>query len=372
MKRTIISYILVFALIVPLFTVGLIFGTSEREQLSNVYHEIDKKEKELAEGQKQEKTLLSQMQDLEHQVNLTQAEIDALRNSINGLQANIEVALAGLAALEADLDEQNDALNKRLRAMYINGNISILDVLLGSKSIGDFMTNMDRVKLIYESDKEVIESLEEQHRILDTQREYLEKLQAELVAEREKESNKREVLRQNRNAVAVKKTEVAANNKEIEKMLDALEKAANALVAKILAMQSDSEYVGGDMAWPVPGAKKVTSEFGYRVHPILKTNKMHTGMDIACPEGTKVVASNSGRVIMAGWNDSYGNFVAIDHGGGRVTLYAHNNSLSVKVGDVVVRGEEIARSGSTGMSTGPHLHFEVRINGEYKDPRGYL
>ncbi|MCL1808966.1 MAG: M23 family metallopeptidase [Clostridiales bacterium] len=108
------------------------------------------------------------------------------------------------------------------------------------------------------------------------------------------------------------------------------------------------------------------------MHPILKIKKFHTGIDIAAPTGTSVVAANAGSVIKAGWNDSYGYMVMIDHGGGIVTLYAHNSSLLVKTGDIVVTGDKIAKSGSTGMSTGPHVHFEVRKNGSYVDPIGWV
>ena len=375
MRGNTISYALLLALVMLFLSIGLTYGTNttdERTELNKVQEEINKKQQELEQGKQHEKTLLGQMQALENQVRLTQVEIDTLRGSINSLQANIESAQADLDELEGQLSVQNDALNARLRAMYINGNVGILDVLLGSSSISDFMTNMDRIQLIYESDKEVIESLEEQFRIVDTQKQYLQRLQADLVAEREREAGKRETLKNNQQAVNAKKTEVAANNKMLEQMIDSLFEEANALIAKIIAMQSDSEYVGGNMGWPVPGASRITSEFGYRVHPILKTKKMHTGIDIACPTGTKVVASNAGRVIMSGWNDSYGYVVVVDHGGGRTTLYAHNSSLLVSEGEIVMRGQQIAKSGSTGMSTGPHLHYEVRINGEYKNPREYL
>ncbi|HVI41383.1 MAG TPA: M23 family metallopeptidase, partial [Anaerovoracaceae bacterium] len=117
---------------------------------------------------------------------------------------------------------------------------------------------------------------------------------------------------------------------------------------------------------------RVTSEFGMRYHPILKVNKMHTGIDIGAASGTKVLAANSGTVIKAGWNNSYGNVVMIDHGGGIVTLYAHNSKLLVSTGDVVAKGQNISLVGSTGNSTGPHIHFEVRVNGEYKNPRDWL
>jgi murein DD-endopeptidase MepM/ murein hydrolase activator NlpD len=200
----------------------------------------------------------------------------------------------------------------------------------------------------------------------------MEELQAQLLSEKNREAAKKDALKQNQSTIAEKKKDVESNNKLLEQYIDGLEAEANRLTAIIIAMQSDEAYVGGDFLWPVPGYKKVTSEFGERVHPILKTKKLHTGMDIGAPSGTNVVAANAGRVMKAGWNDSYGYLVMIDHGGGIVTLYAHNSSLLVSDGDIVTRGQVISKVGSTGMSTGPHLHFEVRINGEYQDPRGRL
>ena len=315
---------------------------------------------------------MGQIRTLEGQMLATQAEIDSIKGSIDLTQEKIDTALANLYALEASMNEQNERLNARLRTMYINGNVGFLDVLLGSESISDFMTNMDRVQLIYESDKEVIEALEQQHRIIEAQKQYLLDLQAELVAYRNKEAEKKESLRQNQTQTAEKRAEVARNNKELEALLDAQLAEANRLVAEILRLQGTEDYVGGTLAWPVPGVTRVTSEFGMRMHPILKVRRMHTGLDIGAPSGTTVVAANAGRVIQSGWNSGYGNMVAIDHGGGIVTLYAHHSSNLVSTGDIVVRGQAIAKVGSTGMSTGPHLHFEVRVNGEYKDPRGYL
>jgi murein DD-endopeptidase MepM/ murein hydrolase activator NlpD len=132
------------------------------------------------------------------------------------------------------------------------------------------------------------------------------------------------------------------------------------------------DFIGGALGWPVPGYSKITSQFGNRMHPTLHVPKMHTGLDISCPTGTPIVASNGGTIIMAGWNNSYGNVVMIDHGGKIVTLYAHNSSLLVSEGDVVAQGQTIAYAGSTGNSTGPHCHFEVRVNGEYQNPEQWV
>ena len=134
------------------------------------------------------------------------------------------------------------------------------------------------------------------------------------------------------------------------------------------------KYVGGTMTWPCPSSYTITSAFGNRKHPILRKYKMHTGIDIGASKGASIVAANSGTVIMAYYDKKgYGNVVVIDHGGGISTLYAHCSKILVKVGAKVKAGQNIAKVGSTGLSTGNHLHFEVRVNGEPKDPmKGYL
>ena len=164
----------------------------------------------------------------------------------------------------------------------------------------------------------------------------------------------------------------------LEKSIDELQKKADSLTEEIKKMSSSSttsKYTGGTMQWPLPNFYTVTSYYGNRLHPVLKVYKMHTGVDIAgsgC-SGKNVVAAADGKVINAGWISGYGYTVMIDHGGGVVTLYAHSQKLLVKVGQQVTRGQPIMLVGSTGYATGPHLHFEVRINGKYVNPlNGYI
>ena len=164
----------------------------------------------------------------------------------------------------------------------------------------------------------------------------------------------------------------------MEKSIDALQKKADELEAelkRIASSSTNSKYTGGTMTWPLPGYYGISSYFGNRLHPVLKVYKMHTGVDIAgagC-NGKNVVAAANGKVITAGWISGYGYTVMIDHGGGIVTLYAHSQKLLVKKGDTVKAGDVIMLVGSTGYATGPHVHFEVRVNGKYVNPlNGYI
>lgn len=371
--KKIISYTLIFVLVLSFGALGLTYGASSQDKLTDVNGKIKNTKTQLNEGKKKENSLNSEIKNLEAKINDTQAQINALDGDIGATQQKINQALAELDQLEADMNTQNNNLNTRLRTMYKNGSVGFIDVLLGSSGISDLMTNMDRVQRIYDSDKDALEALQDQHKIIDAQKQHLLGLQADLKQKQNDQKVQKQSLSASKSEVTEKKTEVAQDNKALEEQLDDLNKEANAIKAEILALQSKgTTYSGGIMAWPVPGVTRISSEFGYRIHPILKIKKLHTGMDIAAPSGTTVVAANPGTVIKAGYNSSYGYMVMIDHGGGIVTLYAHNSKLLVSAGDVVSRGQAISKSGSTGDSTGPHVHFEVRVNGEYKNPRDWL
>lgn len=168
------------------------------------------------------------------------------------------------------------------------------------------------------------------------------------------------------------KEELQKDQASLEELESELQDEADQLTSVIKNLQLAETYVGGEMMWPVPDHYTITSPFGNRFHPISKTYKMHTGIDISCPRNTDVVAAQSGTVIYSGWYSGYGKVIIVDHGGGYSTLYGHNDGLVGKVGQSVKKGELIAKSGSTGYSTGPHVHFEVRINGEYVDPLNYV
>ncbi len=355
------------------------FGTAFADELSDSQAALDKINAEKAEIQKQIKnnkstkqTLTKELQDLNGKIALQTNEIQALDVSIGMTEDRISEALVNLDELEAEIAEQNKNLNARLRAMYENGDSGFIDVLLGSTSITELMTNMDRVQLIYDQDKEMLKQLETQHALIEAQRQYLRGLQDDLEANQEQVKGVKASLEENKSAVDAKRAEVEGNIAALEELEDQLNAEANALVAEILKLQGNGEFVGGAFTWPAPGASRITSPFGNRLHPIFKVYKLHTGIDIRCASNTTIVAANSGTVIKAAWNNSYGYMMMIDHGGGIVTLYAHLNSFLVSNGDVVAKGQAIAKSGSTGNSTGPHLHFEVRVNGNYVDPTQYV
>ena len=148
--------------------------------------------------------------------------------------------------------------------------------------------------------------------------------------------------------------------------------AVEAEIAQVTKANIDTQYIGGEMAWPVPGYTRITSNYGMRTHPITGIYKLHTGVDLGAPMGANFIAANDGVVTKAGYNGAYGNMVIIDHGGGISTLYAHGSEILVTVGQTVKKGDNILKVGSTGYSTGAHAHFEVRVNGQPVNPLPYI
>ncbi|MCQ2553053.1 MAG: peptidoglycan DD-metalloendopeptidase family protein [Clostridia bacterium] len=347
--------------------------TNKKNELSDINADLAALEKALKSGQSTAAALKKQIKDIESKIYSAQKQINALNKEINNTKAKIVETLAELEALQAEIDAHNSNLNDRLRAMYKNGSIGILSVLLGSKSMSDFLTNMEMSKKIYSSDEDLLEDMQTAYEVVVQKKEELAQLKEKLIAQQEEATAYKAGLDESEAKLAQQKKNVENNNSMLEAQIDELNKEAEKLVAEILALQSKEAYTGGTMCWPAKSSTRVTSPFGNRRHPVLKKYKLHTGIDIGAGMGTDILAANSGKVIKAAYNaGGYGYYVMIDHGGGIVTLYAHSSKLLVSAGDIVVRGQTIAKVGSTGMSTGPHLHFEVRVNGQYVNPLDYV
>ena len=327
---------------------GLAFAASKaslQEDLNDVKEEQDELSKE--------------MKQVEQDVKDVQAKVDSLTSQINQSAEDIAATEKKIKQKEEEMQEQETNLNARLRVMYKNGSLGFIDVLLGSGSISEFVSNLDIIQRIYKNDMNVLDTLKKEQKAL-------KKTKAEL-------KEKREALAAQKEELAVEQKELEEKKAALKKEEDALKAEADQLTQEILSMtDTSSKYVGGEFTWPCPSSTYITSSFGNRLHPILKTWIYHTGIDIGASSGKNILAAASGTVIMASWYSGYGNCVMIDHGGGIVTLYGHASSLCVSKGDKVSRGQVIAYVGSTGRSTGPHLHFEVRKNGNYVNPMSYF
>lgn len=322
------------------------------------------------------------------QIQLNNQEIELYDEMIAEKAAELEEA----QRLE---NEQLERYRARVRAMEENGGYNILAIISKSDSFSDMLTAMDDVGEIMESDRQLEdayiaarENTESVKADYEDTRSELEELKAQLKAEQEElEKDIEEAIQiilnlendlENRQAEydAIMAAEDAANA-TIDKLVAELEaqRAAEAAAAAAAAGGSSgggSANASGSFLWPVASYVYVSSRFGLRVHPITGQKKSHTGIDIASNQGTAVYASDGGSVTLAGWNGGYGNCIMIDHGNGYVTLYGHLSSISVSVGQTVSQGTTIGAVGSTGNSTGPHLHFEVLKNGTRIDPEQFF
>ena len=327
---------------------GLAFAATESEL-----------RKDLSDVKQEQDELSKQMTQIEQEVKDVQAKVDALTSQINKSAEEIADTEKKIKAKEKEMQKQETNLNARLKVMYKNGSLGFIDVLLGSGSISEFVSNLEIIQKIYKNDMDVLETLEKEHEALQAVKKALKQKRASLAIQKEE--------------LAVEQAELTEKKKALKKEEDALKAEADRLTSEILSMiDTSSKYVGGEFTWPCPASTYITSSFGNRLHPILKTWIYHTGVDIGCSSGKDILAAASGTVIMSQVYGGYGNCVMIDHGGGIVTLYGHASALCVNKGETVTRGQVIAKVGSTGRSTGPHLHFEVRKNGEYVNPMSYF
>ena len=315
-------------IVIATLLAGTIVFASNHDKLKNVQNKLNKTRKELKEGKQKEKSLTNQIIKIQEDINETENSIKKLEGNIQDTKIKVVEVQGKLARAEQMVSEQSKALNARLRSMYLNDSgISVLEVIFGSESITDFMSNMDMVEKIYDNDTKMLNRLKDNKDLIGKEKQRLASLENTLEKQQTQHENKKNNLANSQHNIAVLKNQVALDNKKLAEEIDALNQEANRITSEIRRLQSKgTQYTGGVFIWPVTG--KITSPFGYRIHPVLKERKLHTGIDIAASSGTPVKAANAGTVIKAGAAGSYGNMVMIDHGGGIVTLYAHNSRIA--------------------------------------------
>lgn len=349
-----------------------------KKDQKDIKQQIKDAQKEIDSIENQSKDISKQLNELDAKMNDATIELEKVEAELNSIQNDIDKNERELEKAEEALEERQDLFNSRLRVMYMNGNVGYLELLLTSTSIKDFLSRREMIQSIASYDTELINYMKEQKELIQAKKKELEGQRASVEVVKTRLKSRRDDL-----AKATREKELLMDRLEedleaLEKEYDKLSEESKRIEGQIQKLQSNTgPYTGGKMAWPVPGHNRISSYFGWRVHPTLKVPKPHSGIDIPAPTGTNVRAAAPGRVIttfvISSQNDStYGNYVIIDHGGGIATLYAHNSRLVVSVGQNVKTGDVIAKAGSTGRSTGPHCHFEVRKNGSPVDPLPWL
>ncbi len=400
----------VIGVVVAVLVLVTVFGTGGRTIVAKelTSDSIKEKEEQIKAAEEEKKELqdgLSDLKkikaDLEKSKNDLSAyveELDAnlvsIENKIVELKQLIEDKEAEITDTEKKLEEaqkieqeQYEAMKVRIKFMYEKGNGFYLETLFSADSFGDILNKADYIEQLSAYDREKLdeyalnsqmiqlfkEELEAEKEILDEAKAGVVAEQAaleSLIGEKEQQITAYQSDIKNKEA-AIKEYEedIAAQNA----VITALEKAVAEEKAKLLAENgSVITYDGGVFAWPAPSYTRVSSDYGNRMHPTLGVEKFHNGIDLAAPTGSSILAAYNGKVVAADYNASMGNYVMIDHGNDLYTIYMHASALYVSRGETVAKGQQIAAVGSTGRSTGPHLHFGVRLNGSYVSPWNYL
>ena len=318
---------------------------------------------------------LEQLNNINEKIYNYETEIITLETDLNTIEEETKKISEKLNIVETNYNLQKEAFQARMVAIYEAGDVVYLDVLLNSNSFSDFISNYYLIGEIAKYDNDLLENIEQQKDQIENTKSILEE-KKENLQQLKKNKEKTTIALENskviRNSYIDKLSE---QEKETQNKIDEYQKELNNLETQIVALTTGnigSDYVGGEFAWPAPGYTTITSRYGMRIHPILKTARVHTGTDIAMPTGAYVIAANDGVVIKSMYVTGYGNMVMIDHGGGVSTLYGHGSELIAQTGQEVKKGDIIMKAGSTGWSTGPHLHFEVRINGTSVDSLPYI
>jgi len=371
------------ALIISImFLVGVIlpvYGTElddKQRLLQDVNQQINQQRNKVTNAKKKEKTIMNQIQSIDRNIYSTDREIRKINDQVTYLNTNINVTERDIDELEKELAEQTDTMSKRLVFAYEEGsNVSYLEVLLSATDIQDFLTRYDYLTSIVDNDASMIEEIDRAKTELDVKKNELESQKNQMENLEEEQQGKKEDLKYNKEQKKEILDNVVKERKAYEQALNELEQASAELEVMIRNSQgagSEKQLGTGVYTWPCPGHSTISSLFGMRYHPILKTRKMHTGIDISAPSGASIIAADAGTVFYSGWMSGYGQVIVINHGAQMSTLYAHQSTLLASKGASVTKGQIIGRVGSTGFSTGPHLHFEVRVHGSPVDPAGYV
>jgi peptidase M23B len=356
-------------------TVQAITSSELEQRRIELREEINKAGKNLENINVQLTENLEAINNLDEQIGEYETQIESVSNNINQVEKQIRETETSLKTIQKRYNHQNELLKKRIVYMYEAGETKYLDVLLNSKSIVDFITRYYLIQEIAQYDRDFLNDIKKEKDEIEKIEESL-KTSKETLKEIKAEQKKLAISLEN--AKVVKSGYVNNLNEEeikIQEEISIYQKELDLIELDVLmaALESNgSQYVGGTFAWPAPGYYTITSPYGMRLHPVIKSYRNHSGMDIGAPMGSYAIAANDGVVTKSMYSNSYGNMIMIDHGGGVTTLYAHGSELIARVGDKVKRGDAIMKVGSTGWSTGPHLHFEIRINGQTIDPYPYV
>lgn len=349
--------------------------TGLQEQSNELTGQLSESNNRLKVVQDEISSNMQELQDLDTEIAQSQEELTKINQDVDTLMTQIQENEEKLNKVQSEVDKMQSLVDARVIAMYETPKLQYLEILLTSESFTEMLGNYYNLKDLIEYDSELLETAKNQRREIATTKKILAEKKQQVVKDKQTQQKKSQVLSNVKKTREYYLSKLSKEEQDLQAQIDEYNTQVAEIEAEIKMMALNSigpDYMGGAMTWPVPGYTSLTSLYGMRVHPITKAYKLHTGVDISAPMGATFVAAADGVVTKATFNKAYGNMVVIDHGGGVQTLYAHGSEILVQVGQQVTKGTQVLKVGSTGYSTGPHAHFEIRINGQTVDPLEYL
>lgn len=349
--------------------------TGLQEQSNELTGQLSESNNRLKVVQDEISSNMQELQDLDTEIAQSQEELTKINQDVDTLMTQIQENEEKLDKVQGEVDKMQSLVDARVIAMYETPKLQYLEILLTSESFTEMLGNYYNLKDLIEYDSELLETAKNQRREIATTKKILAEKKQQVVKDKQTQQKKSQVLSNVKKTREYYLSKLSKEEQDLQAQIDEYNTQVAEIEAEIKMMALNSigpDYMGGAMTWPVPGYTSLTSLYGMRVHPITKAYKLHTGVDISAPMGATFVAAADGVVTKATFNKAYGNMVVIDHGGGVQTLYAHGSEILVQVGQQVTKGTQVLKVGSTGYSTGPHAHFEIRINGQTVDPLEYL
>ena len=376
------------ALAVVLLLAPCFFTAAEDEdlqgQLTDVQTQMEQQQQKKGEAEATIGNVFERLRVIQESLDAAMKEYKDITAQIMETEKKIAVTQAQLDKVQKQLESRQGILSRRIRDIYMHGQLNYLDVVIGAKDFNDFANRVELLRRIISADMELIATIKDEQNQVAAAKAILEEERARQAQLQAQSAAKKEEIEKHKAEQQVLLAKAQNDKATAEAALAELQASSNAITAKLRQRAAERAAAAGSggaasyqpvsgsgvFMWPVSGP--ITSPFGYREHPIFGRQILHSGIDIGVDEGTPVAAADSGVVVDADWLGGYGYAVIIDHGNGLSTVYGHNSSLLVSAGQSVSKGQIIAYSGSTGNSTGPHCHFEVRSGGEPVDPMGYL
>lgn len=375
---------------------------NNKENLQNAQDEKDNMEDQLSNIKNQKDDLEEAKEDLSEYVVELDGQLMSLQEKLSDLEVKIaekqqEVEQIRAQLREAEENEANQyaSMKQRIKFMYEKGSQTYVSLLFEAENFSDMLNKAEYIEEISGYDRDMLIQYQDTKAAISYLKEQLEKEQEALLASQkeaeEKEGEMSDLIDQKQEQIADYETDISNKEKAI-KEYEAEIAAQNAMIAalenKIAQAEAEQRkkdvsgndadsgqsftYSGGKFCWPAPSYTRISDDYGYRIHPTLGVEQFHNGVDMAAPGGSPILAAESGTVIAASYSATMGNYIMINHGDGLYTIYMHASALYVSTGQTVTRGQKIAAVGSTGRSTGNHLHFSVRRNGSYVNPWNFL